>query len=137
MPIMDTLAMDILTNLSTDKERVTTMSDTDNEFLQVSWHFDRATDKDVAKVCFVFDGAASISPDATAGEHDAAMHDAIKRCSSLVSDVAATFGSAAHVRSLRYLMWLTDKEITTGSDSARAAYSNARCKFTDTVMEVI
>ena len=135
--IMETLAMDILTNFNADKERVSTMSDMDNEFLQTSWHFDRATGKDVAKVCFVFDGAASISPDATAGEHDAVMRDAAQKCSRLVSDVAATFGSAAHVRSLRYLMWLTDKEITVDSDAARAAYGNARRKFTDTVMEVI
>lgn len=138
--IMETLAMDILTNLAkqhTDYERGTTMSDLDNEFLQTSWHFDRTTGKDTAKICFVFDGIVAIDPDATAGEHDAAMRDAIKKCSSLVSDVAATFGSLAHVRSLRYLMWLTDKEITTGNDSARAAYSEARRKFTDVVMEAI
>lgn len=138
--IMETLAMDILTNLAkqhTDYERGTTMSDTDNEFLQTSWHFDRTTGKDVAKICFVFDGAVSVDPDATTAEHEAAMHDAVKKCSRLVSDVAATFGSAAHVRSLRYLMWLTDKEITVDSDATCAAYGNARRKFTDTVMEVI
>ena len=135
--IMDTLAMDILTNLNTDNKRVTSMIDTDNEFLQVSWHFDRATGKDVAKVCFVFDGAATIDPNATVYDHNVVMDKAVKACSKLVSDVAATFGSAAHVRSLRYLMWLTDKEITTDNDSAREAYSAARRKFNDVVMEVI
>lgn len=142
--IMETLAMDILLELQKNHrinngcdEESNKMSDTDNEFLQTSWHFDRATGKDVAKVCFVFDGAVSIDPDDTAEMHDAAMRDAVKKCSGMVSDVAATFGSLAHVRSLRYLMWLTDKEIRVGSDSARAAYSEARRKFTDTVMEAI
>lgn len=109
----------------------------DNKFLQISWHYDKESGKDVAKVCFVFDGAVSIDSDATPDEHDVAMHDAVKKCSGLVSDVAATFGSLAHTRALRYLMWLADKEITTCSDASRAAYKEARNKFTNTVMEAM
>lgn len=138
--IMDTLAMDILTNLTkqhTDYERGTTMSDTDNDFLQTSWHFDRATGKDVAKVCFVFDGIASVSPDATTEEHERVMRDATQKCSRLVSDVAATFGSLAHTRSLRYMAWLIDKEINCRNDSMREAYKESRIKFHDVVCEAI
>lgn len=142
--IMETLAMDILLELQKNHrvnndcdEESNKMNDTDNEFLQTSWHFDRATGKDVAKVCFVFDGAVSIDPDDTAEMHDAAMRDAVKKCSGMVSDVAATFGSLAHVRSLRYMMWLTDKEITASNDAMRAAYTDARCKYINTVMEAI
>ena len=113
------------------------MSDTDSDFLQTSWRYDKETKMDVAKVCFVFDGAVSIDSNATPDEHDAAMHDAVKECSDLVSDVAATFGSLAHTRALRYLMWLADKEITVNDDSARVAYKEARNKFTNTVMEAM
>ena len=113
------------------------MSDTDSEFLQTSWHYDKESGKDVAKVCFVFDGAVSIDSNATPEEHDTAMHDAVNKCSDLVSDVAATFGSLAHTRALRYLMWLADKEITVCNDSARVAYKEARKKFTNTVMEAM
>ena len=128
-----TLAMDKLANLQGAKD--TTMSD--NEFLQTSWHYDKESGKDVAKVCFVFDGAVSIDSNATPDEHDAAMHDAVKKCSDLVSDIAATFGSLAHTRALRYLMWIADKEITVNDDSARVAYKEARNKFTNTVMEAM
>ena len=138
MPIMDTLAIDILINLQcANDDGSTPMNNTDNEFLQTSWHYDKESGKDVAKVCFVFDGAVSIDSNANPDEHDAAMHDAVKKCSDLVSDVAATFGYLAHTRALRYLMWLADKEITVNNDSVRAAYKDARNKFTNTVMEAM
>lgn len=142
--IMEALAMDILHELnkrhtidSTNDNSEESKQMDDNEFLQVSWHYDKASGKDIAKVCFVFDGAVSIDSGATPEEHDTAMHDAVKKCSDLVSDVAATFGSLAHVRSLRYLVWLADKEITVCNDSARVAYKEARNKFTNTVMEAL
>ena len=128
MQIMDKL-------VNSDGDAV--MSDNGNEFIQVSWRYDKNSGKDVAKVCFVFDGAVSIDSNATPEKHDSAMRDAVKKCSDLVSDVAATFGSLAHTRALRYLMWLADKEITVDNDSARWAYREARNKFTNTVMETM
>lgn len=133
IPIMDTLAMGILTNMQGAKD--TAMSD--NEFLQTSWHYDKESKMDVAKVVFIFDGIATISPDASPDEHKERMSKAVNAARDQVSDVAATFGSLAHTRALRYLMWLADKEITTCNESARVAYKEARNKFTNTVMEVL
>lgn len=81
-----------------------------NEFLQTSWHYDKESNEDVAKVCFVFDNAVSISPYASAEEHEKAMGEAVDACSHLVSDVAASFGRQAHVASLRFMRFLLSCE---------------------------
>lgn len=109
----------------------------DNDFLQTSWHYDKEQNRDVAKVVFIFDGIATIDSSASIDEHKERMGKAVNAARDQVSDVAATFGSLAHTRALRYLMWLADKEITVCNDSARVAYKEARKKFTNTVMEAM
>lgn len=113
------------------------MSESDSEFLQTSWYYDKNKKRDVAKVVFIFDGIATIDSSASIDEHKELMKKAVNAARDQVSDVAATFGSLAHTRALRYLMWITDKEITTCNDSARVAYKEARNKFTNTVMEAM
>lgn len=108
----------------------------DNEFLQTSWHYDKATGKDVAKVCFIFDGIASVSPNVTVDEHDAVMAHAVKECSGMVSNTAASFGRAAHVAALRFMRWLIAQELGAESEGEERAYTRAREEFVD-VMEVI
>ena len=131
--IMDTIAIDIMTDIQGAKD--TTMSD--NDFLQTSWHYDKETKMDVAKVMFIFDGIATIDPSASIDEHNERMTKAVNAARDQVGNVAATFGSLAHKRALHYLIWLADKEITVCNDSARVAYKEARTKFTNTVMEAM
>lgn len=107
-----------------------------NEFLQTSWHYDKESNEDVAKVCFVFDNAVSISPYASAEEHEKAMGEAVDACSHLVSDVAASFGRQAHVASLRFMRFLLSCELGAENDHDEVLYRKIRNEFVD-VMELI
>lgn len=130
--IMETLAMDILTNLAkrhADYERSTTMSDTDNEFLQTSWHFDRTTGKDVAKVVFIFDGIASVSPDATTDEHERIMREAVNAARDQVGNVAALFGNDSRAAALRFMRWLISCELGAERKDEKLAYTMVRQEF--------
>jgi hypothetical protein len=132
MPIMDTLAMDILTNLQGAKD--TAMSDTDNEFLQTSWHFDRATGNDVAKVVFIFDGIATISPDASPDEHKERMGKAVNAARDQVGNAAALFGRNPRAAALRFMRWLIAGELGAETNDERNTYAKVRREFYD-IME--
>ena len=107
-----------------------------NEFLQTSWHYDRGTGKDVGKVCFVFDNAAEVDPEASAEDHETAMANAVDACSNLVSDVAASFGRQAHLASLRFMRYLIAQELSADNDHDEVIYRRIRNEFTN-VMEMI
>ena len=67
------------------------MSDTDSDFLQTSWHYDKETKMDVAKVVFIFDGIATIDPSASIDEHKDRMTKAVNAARDQVGNVAALF----------------------------------------------
>lgn len=125
--IMDTLAMDILTNLQGAKD--TAMSDTDNEFLQTSWHFDRATGKDVAKVVFIFDDIATIDPSASPDEHKERMGKAVNAARDQVGNVAALFGNDSRAAALRFMRWLISCELGAEQKAEKLAYTRVRQEF--------
>lgn len=108
----------------------------DSEFLQTAWHYNRGAGKDVAKVCFIFDNAAEIDPEASAEDHETAMKNAVDACSLMVSDVAASFGRQAHLASLRFMRYLIAQELDAENDHDEVLYRRIRNKFAD-VMEMI
>lgn len=108
----------------------------DSEFLQTAWHYDRGTNKDVAKVCFVFDDAVEIDPEASAEDHEKAMGEAVEACSMLVSDVSASFGRQAHLASLRFMRWLLSQELGAENDHDEVIWRKVRNEFVD-IMEMI
>lgn len=107
-----------------------------NEFLQTSWHYDRGSGKDVAKVCFVFDNAAEIDPEASAEDHEKAMGEAVEACSLLVSDVAASFGRQAHLASLRFMRFLLAQELGAENSHDETLFRRIRTEFVN-IMEMI
>ena len=127
MPIMDTLAMDILTNLQGAKD--TAMSNTNNEFLQTSWHYDKETKRDVAKVVFIFDGIATISPDASPDEHKERMGKAVNAARDQVCNAAALFGNDSREAALRFMRWLISCELGAERKDEKLAYTRVRQEF--------
>lgn len=107
--IMETLAMDILTNLQGAKD--TAMSDNDSEFLQTSWHYDMEQRRDVAKVVFIFDGIATIEPSASPDEHKERMAKAVNAARDQVGNAAALFGRNSRAAALRFMRWIIAGEL--------------------------
>ena len=130
MPIMDTIAMDILINLQcANDDGSTPMSDNDNEFLQTSWHYDKETKRDVAKVVFIFDGIATISPDASQDEHKDRMCKAVNAARDQVCNAAALFGNDSREASLRFMRWLISCELGAERKDEKLAYTRVRQEF--------
>ena len=134
MTIMDTLVMDIMVNLQDAKDAV--MSDNDSEFLQTSWHYDKEQKRDVAKVVFIFDGIATISPDASTDEHKERMAKAVNAARDQVGNVAALFGNDSRAAALRFMRWLIAGELGAETNEERNTYSKVRREFYD-IMELL
>lgn len=127
MPIMDTPAMDIMTNAQGAKD--TAMSDNDSDFLQTSWRYDKETKRDVAKVVFIFDGIATISPDASPDEHKERMEKAVNAARDQVSNVAALFGRNSRASALRFMRWLIAGELGAETNEERKTYAKVHREF--------
>ena len=95
------------------------MSDTDSEFLQTSWHYDKETKMDVAKVVFIFDGIATISPQASIDEHKERMSKAVNAARDQVGNAAA----------LRFMRWLIACELGADTKDERNTYTKVRREF--------
>ena len=130
MPIMDTIAIDILINLQcANDDGSTPMNNTDNEFLQTSWHYDKETKRDVAKVVFIFDGIATISPDASPDEHKERMGKAVNAARDQVCNAAALFGNDSREAALRFMRWLISCELGAERKDEKLAYTRVRQEF--------
>ena len=105
------------------------MSDNDNEFLQTSWHYDKETKRDVAKVVFIFDGIATISPDASPDEHKERMGKAVNAARDQVCNVAALFGNDSREAALRFMRWLISCELGAERKDEKMAYTRVRQEF--------
>ncbi len=105
------------------------MSDTDSEFLQTSWHYDNEQRQDVAKVVFIFDGIATISPDASPDEHKERMAKAVNAARDQVGNVAALFGNDSRADALRFMRWLISCELDADSKDEKLAYTRIRHEF--------
>ena len=112
------------------------MSDTDSEFLQTSWHYDKETKMDVAKVVFIFDGIATISPQASIDEHKERMTKAVNAARDQVGNVAALFGNDSRAAALRFMRWLIASELGAETNEERKTYTNVRREFYD-IMECL
>ena len=121
-----------MTNIQGAKD--TAMSDTDSEFLQTSWHYDKETKMDVAKVVFIFDSIATISPQASIDEHKERMAKAVNAARDQVSNVAALFGNDSRAAALRFMRWLIASELGAETNEERKTYTNVRREFYD-IME--
>lgn len=132
MPIMD-----ILTNLQgANDDGSNPVSDNDSEFLQTSWHYDKETKMDVAKVVFIFDGIATISPDASPDEHKELMAKAVNAARYQVSNAAALFGNDSREAALRFMRWLISCELGAERKDEKLAYTRVRQEFGN-IMEVL
>ena len=120
MLIMDTLA---------NNEVDTVMSDTDSDFLQTSWHYDKETKMDVAKVVFIFDGIATISPQASIDEHKERMNKAVNAARDQVGNAAALFGNDSRAAALRFMRWLISCELGAERKDEKLAYTRVRHEF--------
>lgn len=129
MPIMDTIAID---NIQGAKD--TAMSE--NEFLQTSWHYDKETKTDVAKVVFIFDGIATISPQASIDEHKERMVKAVNAARDQVGNAAALFGNDSRAAALRFMRWLIAGELGAETKEERNTYAKVRREFYD-IMELL
>lgn len=105
------------------------MSDTDNEFLQTSWHYDKETKRDVAKVVFIFDGIATIDSSASIDEHKERMGKAVNAARDQVCNAAALFGNDSREAALRFMRWLISCELGAESKDERLAYTRVRQEF--------
>lgn len=101
----------------------------DNEFLQVSWHYDKESGKDVAKVVFIFDGIATISPDASPEEHKERMGKAVNAARDQVCNAAALFGNDSREAALRFMRWLIACELDAERKDEKLAYTRVRQEF--------
>ena len=110
------------------------MSDTDNDFLQTSWHYDNNTKMDVAKVVFIFDGIATISPQASIDEHKERMGKAVNAARDQVGNAAALFGKDSREAALRFMRWLISCELGAETNEERNTYAKVRREFYD-IME--
>lgn len=117
--------MDILTNLQGAKD--TAMSD--NDFLQTSWRYDNKTKMDVAKVVFIFDGIATISPQAGIDEHKERMKKAVSAARDQVGNAAALFGNDSRETALRFMKWLISCELGAERKDEKLAYTRVRHEF--------
>ena len=125
--IMETLAMDILTNLQGAKDKV--MSDNDSEFLQTSWYYDKNKKRDVAKVVFIFDGIATIDSSASIDEHKERMGKAVNAARDQVCNAAALFGNDSRAAALRFMRWLISCELGAERKDEKLAYTRVRQEF--------
>ena len=105
------------------------MSDTDNEFLQTSWHYDKETKMDVAKVVFIFDGIATIYPSASKDEHKERMTKAVNAARDQVGNAAALFGNDSREAALRFMRWLIACELDAETKDERNTYTKVRREF--------
>ena len=105
------------------------MSDTDNDFLQTSWHYDKETNMDVAKVVFIFDGIATISPQASPDEHKERMAKAVNAARDQVCNSAALFGNDSREAALRFMRWLISCELGAERKDEKLAYTRVRQEF--------
>ena len=105
------------------------MSDNDSEFLQTSWHYDKETKMDVAKVVFIFDGIATIEPSASPDEHKERMAKAVNAARDQVSNVAALFGRNSREAALRFMRWLISCELGAEKKDEKLAYTKIRQEF--------
>ena len=119
--------MDKPANLQGAKD--TAMSDTDSDFLQTSWHYDKETKMDVAKVVFIFDGIATIDPSASIDEHKERMGNAVNSARDQVSNVAALFGNGSRAAALRFMRWLISCELGAERKDEKLAYTRVRQEF--------
>ena len=110
------------------------MSDTDSDFLQTSWHYDKETKMDVAKVVFIFDGIATIDPSASIDEHKERMTNAVNAARDQVGNAAALFGNDSRAAALRFMCWLIANELGSETNEERKTYTNVRREFYD-IME--
>ena len=120
MPIMDTLA---------NNEVDTVMSDSDSEFLQTSWHYDKNKKCDVAKVVFIFDDIATISSQASIDEHKERMAKAVNAARDQVCNAAALFGNDSREAALRFMRWLISCELGAERKDEKLAYTRVRQEF--------
>lgn len=120
MPIMDTLA---------NGEGSTAMSNTDNDFLQTSWHYDKEQKRDVAKVVFIFDGIATIDPSASTDEHKERMGKAVNAARDQVGNAASLFGNDSREAALRFMRWLISCELDAERKDEKLAYTRVRQEF--------
>lgn len=125
--IMDTLAMDMLTNLQGAKDKV--MSDSNSEFLNTSWYYDKNKKRDVAKVVFIFDGIATIDSSASIDEHKELMKKAVNAARDQVGNAAALFGNDSRADALRFMRWLISCELGAESKDEKLAYTRVRQEF--------
>lgn len=125
--IIDTLAIDILTNMQGAKDTV--MSDNDSEFLQTSWRYDKEQKRDVAKVVFIFDGIATIESSASIDEHKERMGKAVNAARDQVGNVAALFGNDSRAAALRFMRWLISCELGADGKDEKLAYTRVRQEF--------
>ena len=107
----------------------TAMSDTDSDFLQTSWHYDKESGKDVAKVVFIFDGIATIEPSASIDEHKERMTKAVNAARDQVSNAAALFGNDSREAALRFMRWLISCELGAERKDEKLAYTRVRQEF--------
>ena len=112
------------------------MSDTDNDFLQTSWHYDKEQKRDVAKVVFIFDGIATIDPSASTDEHKERMAKAVNAARDQLGNVAALFGNDSRAAALRFMRWLIAGELGAETNEERNTYSKVRREFYD-IMELL
>lgn len=105
------------------------MSDNDSDFLQTSWHYDKNTKMDVAKVVFIFDGIATISPQASIDEHKERMGKAVNAARDQVCNAAALFGNDSREAALSFMRCLIACELDAETNEERNAYTNVRREF--------
>lgn len=101
----------------------------DNDFLQTSWHYDKETKMDVAKVVFIFDGIATISPQASIDEHKERMGKAVNAARDQVCNAAALFGNDSREAALRFMRWLISCELGAERKDEKLAYTRVRQEF--------
>ena len=101
----------------------------DNDFLQTSWHYEKESGKDVAKVVFIFDGIATIDPSASIDEHKERMTKAVNAARDQVSNVAALFGNDSREAALRFMRWLISCELGAERKDEKLAYTRVRQEF--------
>lgn len=110
------------------------MSDKDSEFLQTSWHYDKETKMDVAKVVFIFDGIATIDSSASIDEHKERMGKAVNAARDQVCNAAALFGNDSREAALRFMRWLISRELDSERKDEKLAYTRVRQEFVN-IME--
>lgn len=119
--------MHVLTNIQWAKDTV--MSDSDSEFLQTSWYYDKGKKCDVAKVVFIFDGIATIDSSASIVEHKERMGKAVNAARDQVCNAAALFGNDSRASALRFMLWLISCELGAERKEEKLAYTRVRQEF--------